>query len=381
MTEVYGVHGKKEIHRFVPLREIEEEFRPKDVERIQRRMNDSHIENIHTSITLNTSDQGVYTFTIALVGDERMLVDGQHRLEALRRYVNSREDEDEKIALLNEIHVHVREVQVVSEDRAVKLRDELGTSIPVQPIGTVHGVRCQNLLKKFLTECINTPSKAKNPRYGNWSESFFDIVNQSSFFSHFSKADEMLSEVLDLNKYLFNNIVKQFKEPLFKFITDGEKHDTPTFVALKERYKTRAPESVMCLGLIVRYGFMEIILDKRDLKSSSYSDYFTKTIKENRKLNFNDSPSKEDEKIVVRRFFGDGKIGEECRKKCPICGVSDLDSDIRSSFHLGHIVARAMGGKNQPSNLIPVCQRCNLDCRSQNLKEYCLNKFGREFLL
>lgn len=383
--EIWGVFGRSEIHRFSPLKGILEEFRPKPTseEKVQRPINKSQVKSILSSLQARTTCQSVFTFTIAVCNGDRFLVDGQHRLAALRTLAEQFEDPEDREEFQTNTTVHIREILVGDLDEAVKLRDELGKARPVDAIGTLAGVRCQNLLHAFLHGCVNLPRPTTNPRYGNWSRDFENTVARWGFFTKFSSADEMIREVRELNTYLFDSVVRQNNVRIKEFITVGDrnKYDGTYFNQFREAYKLRNGDQVMCLALIVRYGFMEIILDKLQRKIQDYQTYFQEAIRNSLSLNFNSIPSREDEKEALRRFFGQPRVGEELSKPCPVCGGVDLIEDQSSTYHFGHIVARANGGTNRATNLIPVCPRCNLDCRAENMLEYCRRKFSRGFLL
>jgi hypothetical protein len=385
MVEIWGVFGRYEDHKFLPLKSILDEFKPKSIteEQIQRPIDEEQVNSILQSLLTRTTKQSVFTFTVAICNGERFLVDGQHRLAALRRLVDSIEDEEDKQEFRETVNVHVREINVDNQDDAVKLRDELGKARPVDAIGTRSGVRCQNLLHAFLSGCVNPPRSSTNPHYGNWSKDLESIVAQSGFYEKFELADDMIKEIKELNSFIFETVVRQNNTKYKEFITGGDrnKSEGKAFNDFREKFKQRNPDQVMCLALVIRYGFMEIVIDKVTRGMPDYNTYFQQAIKQKFKLNFNDSPTKETEKEVLKRFFGDNKVGEEAKKPCPVCSSAIVDKDISSSYHFGHIVSRASGGTNYSSNLIPVCHRCNLDCRAENMRDYCKRVYGRDFIL
>lgn len=383
--EIWGVFGRSEIHKFVSLKEVLDEFKPRPIEeeQVQRPIDKNQVNQILFSLENQTTKQTVFTFTIAICNRERYLVDGQHRLMALRMLTESFEDKEDREEFRTITQVHVREIHVENIDDVVKLRDELGKARPVDAIGTRIGVHCQNLLHSFLSGCVNVSRTSTNPHYGNWSKEFPNIVARSGFFDKFSSADDMIREVKELNTFMFDSVVRKNLTRYKDFITGGDKnkYEGKSFNDFREKYKLKQENQVMCLSLIIRYGFMEIILDKMNRGMPDYATYFQQAVKQKFKLNFNDTPTKETEKDVLKRFFGDGKVGEELKKPCPVCGNTILDKEVSSSYHFGHIVSRANGGTNYASNLVPACQRCNLDCRSENMRDYCQRKFGRDFLL
>lgn len=375
--EISGLFGKNEKHEFIPAEKILEEFHPKPISRetVQRPINRDRVLEIYRSITSGKSIQSVFTFTIALHGQNRILVDGQHRMEALRMM-----DEE----TLRETFVHLRSIPVSDMDSAVRLRDELGMAVPVDPVGSVHGVRCQNMFQNFIDECVNRPSSSANPRYGNWSKDITLTMERSGFFDKFETAERLMKEIGDLNTYIFENSVKQKGSMFVDFITDSDKNkqEGASFKSFREKYSKRSPGSVMCLALIVRNGFMEIILDKMDKFHDSYSSYFRNVCGKRpfKNLSFNSLPSKEVMRDVLNAFFGTYVTGVPQKKSCPVCSEAVLDREDSSTYHFGHIVARAKGGGNIVSNLIPACPRCNLACKSENMEEFCKRVYGRGFM-
>jgi hypothetical protein len=109
-------------------------------------------------------------------------------------------------------------------DSAVRLRDELGTAEAVDPVGSVHGVRCQNMFQNFIDECQNSPSSSGNPRYGNWSKDLPHVMERAGFFDKFETPERFMKEIMDLNTYIFDNAVRQKNLSFIDFITDSDKN-------------------------------------------------------------------------------------------------------------------------------------------------------------
>lgn len=57
---------------------------------------------------------------------------------------------------------------------------------------------------------------------------------------------------------------------------------------------------------------------------------------------------------------------------CKCCGTNTIEY---TAFHAGHIVAKARGGSDELSNLLPICSPCNLGMSTMNMKEF-QNKYG-----
>ena len=70
----------------------------------------------------------------------------------------------------------------------------------------------------------------------------------------------------------------------------------------------------------------------------------------------------------VRTRWLRNKLAEQQNHRCPYCGVrmtdADLNADAAPSFE--HVLPLALGGRDEISNLVVACQRCNM-ARSQEM--------------
>lgn len=370
---VYGIHNKREIHKFPLLSEVLDLHYDS---RLNRCVDRERVDEIYESFVNEANIQGIISITFAILNNERLLVDGQHRLEALKLFLDNHSDKD---FIKDTIFVHVREIEVSSRDEATRLHVEMGKTVPAKIVENEQENNFLRHFDQFLLGCLNRPKDSMTPQYGNWPKGFSDVVKNTGFFTKFATPEDMMKEILELNGCLFKTVVQSANSKIRKYITDGkpEKFSTNACKLFCDTYKLSPPDRVMCLYLIIRYGFMEIILDKVDNHPDlSYERYLSLE----KRLNFNDVPSMASEGDSLERFFGKPLPGKLCRKPCPSCNINMLDRDDRSSYHFGHIKARSKGGRNVGSNLIPICPRCNLDCRSKDLNDYCRETFGRELL-
>jgi hypothetical protein len=71
---------------------------------------------------------------------------------------------------------------------------------------------------------------------------------------------------------------------------------------------------------------------------------------------------------TMKRLVWNTHIGEEIGKsKCLCCNTTDI---TQLSFHCGHIIAEAIGGETNVSNLRPICQNCNSSMGTKNMNDF-----------
>jgi 5-methylcytosine-specific restriction endonuclease McrA len=73
-------------------------------------------------------------------------------------------------------------------------------------------------------------------------------------------------------------------------------------------------------------------------------------------------------KQVWEKQFGTRKSG-----KCPVCEERTIYFD---AFHCAHRVSVKNDGSDTLKNLVPACQRCNLQMGTQNLRDYKKENFS-----
>lgn len=71
---------------------------------------------------------------------------------------------------------------------------------------------------------------------------------------------------------------------------------------------------------------------------------------------------------TLKRLVWNTHIGEEIGKsKCLCCNTTDI---TQLSFHCGHVIAEAMEGETNVSNLRPICQNCNSSMGTKNMNDF-----------
>lgn len=373
---ITGLNGVQEHHDFIPFRKLLDQYEPSSVQRV---IDSSRVKQIADSIRQRQNLQGTFSFTIADVEGNSVLVDGQHRLVALREVMSSNPE-------VGDINVHVRRIPLDNMDKALHLVIELGRVHPVAPVETFEERRCLNEFTSWINSCINSPdraSKANNPYYGNYSKHIIENLSSNGFFGLFKDANKMIEKTKELNRWLYKNAIviprrniADIKELASFICPDINRFSVSTFINFCQTYSgkrtNREIDEVFCLHLIVNYGFTEIISQMYSMDKTP-EQIFELFRGGKLKFNYNTPIDNTTEKRVINDFF-DGLDDKEC----PVCQRTVIVKKDRSTFALGHIKAHANGGYNEPNNLIPICHRCNLDCRAENLGAYCRRVFKRD---
>jgi hypothetical protein len=69
----------------------------------------------------------------------------------------------------------------------------------------------------------------------------------------------------------------------------------------------------------------------------------------------------------IRKKVWENQFGNRKSGRCPVCEERTIYND---AFHCAHRKSVKNGGSDTLRNLVPACQRCNLQMGSQNLRDY-----------
>ena len=196
--EITGLNGIREHHEFLPYHKLLEQYEPTSIQRV---INASRVRQIADSIRQRSNIQGTFSFTLAEVDGSVILVDGQHRLMALREVM-------EDIPEIRNIQVHVRRIPLSSMDQALRLVIELGNVSPVQPVQTLEERKCLNEFTSWMNSCVNRPKESKQPNYGNYSKYLLENLTRTGFFKMFGSSEKMMEKTKELNRWLYRNAMR-----------------------------------------------------------------------------------------------------------------------------------------------------------------------------
>ena len=88
------------------------------------------------------------------------------------------------------------------------------------------------------------------------------------------------------------------------------------------------------------------------------------------------NPKKKKQKIPqnLKKACWNTFIGIDVGKsKCKCCNMIDI---TQHDFNCGHIIAESQGGPLRLENLRPICDKCNWDMGSQDMKEFAMKHYG-----
>lgn len=166
---------------------------------------------------------------------------------------------------------------------------------------------------------------------------------------------------------IWKNVVK-----LSKSIKDIDK----TVKAYRDTLATKSPGKVVGGGgnVIVDTGTVVKILPPDEDPSAVKPSKIT--VDPSEKKPGKKPPKEGKDKITpaMREEIWDKYIGDKSKAQCPVCQTSLIKS---TKFSAGHIVAEAMGGATNITNLVPICGHCNSRMSTENLFEYTMKNHMR----
>ncbi len=69
---------------------------------------------------------------------------------------------------------------------------------------------------------------------------------------------------------------------------------------------------------------------------------------------------------TLRNIVWDGNVGRKVGEA--VCFCCEKNTILQRSFHCGHIIAEAKGGKTTYDNLLPICKTCNSSIGTRDMK-------------
>lgn len=271
---------------------------------------------------------------IKIAGEEKnYIMDGQHRMEMIKILY---EKYGENMQVILAIHI------VNNEDILKQLFDTLNKD------------STKNLtyvkLPIFLKQSVDQFRKALTLKYVNCYE------KKKKQSSHIKTVNELIEE-LDQNDFFSSNVHLTTSELLSKIDSDHiiflnyikylEQVCKPT----THYYKDEETMIKECKNVIFfkNNNFVQFVC-----YTENPTHHFTKN-------------TRTGISSTLRKKVWESQYGSKTTGICPIVGCNQmLSSKIKNGYQCGHITSVKNGGKNEPSNLRPICANCNSKMSSTN---------------
>lgn len=273
--------------------------------------------------------------------DEKMVVlDGQHRLSALKKLYNYF-NEESKEYILDSFEIRTDVYKVNTKEDAREIYNIINSSKKVELYtGDIEAYIIPKILKYFQDRFSKYCKSSTNPRGLNINIDILakriqahDVIKRLDL--NLDNIDIFLQNIQKLNKFYS----EKTSEELFSY-----GHKESLVKELKES------NDDFYLGLYRKYEWLDRLLDNKPYHEQNHN------VSENRRKRI---PSTIRKKVWSKHFQ---LIKGEC-----FCCQKELYMD---DFECGHVIPVKDGGENTIENLEPVCRQCNLDMGTINMLVY-----------
>ena len=274
-----------------------------------------------------------YALSLCKIGKlkELYLIDGQHRLESMKRIFELGYNPEViiRIELCDSINDMKKDFKLLNMNSKIPLiytfEDEFIQNTLIE---------LKNLIKEKYGLCFgrNNSSKTTNRMH---IDSFMELFDLSK-----------MKEMKDLNKYDLLNMIENINEEI-KEMKELNGYNSKYYINAKDNDILKKVGFYLCLKNIKW-------VDKLFVMNS---EYIIETI------NYKKKNIPKSLKIQVK----DRDIGKnEYMGKCFVCS-SVINRD---NCHIGHIIPEYKGGETKIDNLKAICISCNLSMGTNNLFEF-----------
>lgn len=269
-----------------------------------------------------------------------ILADGNHRLAALRRLLESPEPHD--------VRIYVQFIQTDGREESERLFEKINKNLPVAALP--EGVRLSQV-NKIIGEIANRfPCKKKGiaPLFSGSDRVVRPRISTRAFSEHVGRVLAAgIPEAGFVDRIVACNERLQGKTAAF--FRDAAKNDS---LAMVDKFLATADLFGCRLGLVF-YGDYRRLYDEFGLVPTGRPLY-------------NRMP-REAVSAALRLVVWNKHCGEDARHaECPFC-KSRISFE---NFVCAHDTAHADGGKADAGNLFPCCATCNLSMGRQNFEEF-----------
>ena len=285
---------------------------------------------------------GLINIHFCLETNEKYLVDGQHRYEAIRKI-----NETNNIPIMFEL-VSVNSMEQLKEN--YKLINK-NTPLPEFPDNIDKNIP-EDVAKYFKTTYPTIWSKSSRARRPN------------IYFNYFQEALGFLVEKLDIkDKKTLIELVDEINKSLSKW----PRINYPESKNISDAMMKKCMESNFYIGLYkhvsdeFRYVWVKDIIHHK-------TGYIYKRINTIKKKSISKT---------LKTAIWDKNIGNDKRSAYCICCVNNIIKI--EDFDAGHIISEKKGGETNNMNLLPICSPCNKSMGIVDMNVFVLNNFPENY--
>lgn len=282
-----------------------------------------------------------YTLSICKIGNNKefWVIDGQHRLEAIKRLSDYEFSIIIRIKLCKTIQDMQNDFKYININTKIPLTYTYFENEFLQSTLLLVKAELENNFKKCFSR-NKKKSNRSNKMHINSFMGLFDIVKIKKLYNKYN---------IDYgnNQYLYDKLLK-INKIIFEKFQEFENSGRENYFINK--IDKKAIEKNFYLSLY-NVNWIEKLYDTNyDIEIKALEKYKKKHI-----------PKKIKIEVLNRDFGKEYNIG-----KCYVCS----DKIYRDDVHIGHIIPEYSGGKTIKENLRAICSKCNLSMGTRNMNEY-----------
>lgn len=314
-----------------------------EIPKFQRQDDEDHIQSIYLAYK-DQYDKNKKIFVIgqivlssSLDNQKFQVIDGQHRIYALKKLFNKYPD-------IGNTKVNVSCYITENEDVKFDIYRKINSNkqVPYQS-----SLKSATIIKEIILYLQNNykgyVKKSGNPHIPDFNiDKFEKEMKNRKICEKIEDSKTFINAMEKLNTFYKSR-------PCYDFKNWGLKK----YQEVIEKIQSRT--TLFYLGMYKRFEWIEriknYIFDKVEFESISH--------------NFSEDNTRITIPKFVRRAVWN-KRNDNIIGKC-FCCSDELTND---NFECAHVVALCMGGKNNVENLEPTCRKCNIDMGILNLHEY-----------
>lgn len=304
----------------------------------QRPIDESHITDFYEFQKKYYIENNVFLFihniVLCVLNNKDYVIDGQHRVEALRLLYNDSFYPKEAF-LKNTIFVTV--LYASNEDELKNHFVMCNKNKPLCPDISNEQIDFYKPVEVFLRKNFNKYHKnTKTPRAPNWNiDNVMNEIKNLEFHKHITK-DKFIQEIENCNLYYRKNI------------------DSQKITNLESRIKKSKSiqENYLVLSLFYKFEWLRAILYKIL-----------------QKIDYDKIPNILHTRQNIKKTLRSNvwrKRNETLDGECYCCSKKMNYDD----FECGHIISVFHRGETNINNLEPICSTCNKDMGVRNLEDF-----------